>query len=1013
MSYDTNLHRTFDYQLSSASLRIIDWAPSRAVARSALQTGQGAKAFTLVNDATSNLPSVATAYVQQEKQQHMHRNRGSSISPTTAAATTDAAPLGESPFVTEASATSEPPNLSAVPPYYAAGMSSSAAATAANCGSGGQTELHVPQLDDSQPQRQLSDTWGVTTGEPIGGKATGNAAATSGVLMHTQASPTDTTDVGGVPQAAPVVSGNGNSAQRVGAATSAAVTDGVQWSRESLAPPTASSRLTKDVSRYGTAGIMYGFDSVYHKASFGVLVGLFTGVGYNQINTFYRQEQSASPRHSEPPKSEHKSGARGATTTTQRASPDTIAAGVPTSQSGTTTNLETSGAPPGPGPSGALDTAVEDDAVELRRTESTAPHRLSALNPWREPVIASQRHGELKMYNALQLFWYWGARRWTGVLNVRLTPLPSGDALLPVCEYVTRTVMTECSIVVDDPVVYLHGFVVMLGRRTRAAEESRTLHGTVASGSGTGVQIGNGLNQTTLSQDQTGWTHPLEAAASASLMSKAADLTTATSATTGTTHTPQVITVGFPVSLSPGGPEAGVQSATRSSIDGTPTATTGSTAPSRTSFFPPVTSSAEHPHRYPPEAKTAVDRSESNSAALWKPPCDAAMPSGTAAADKSDAAPLREWIYWYQRCVLETTDEWLWNRAALEVAEEAARSATPWWKPRHIKMGVGLSFRYRKPRGVNVYWGWSARVGRSLHFSGHVDVLRRMSCAVSSAFGFLDVSVRLRVNLVTLHQTALDAGVCWRPLPQVPDLAVRLATSANGTTLGLEIADLAPTLYGPVVARLSDRRSRRHRSKPTEPPTHMVGCGEADVTAAVLGAKRLPHSGDQSCVSSGAGLGMMDSSREDLVGLLPVTWHYLQQAGSTITSVFSGAKGALMSTLSFVSCASSDVGPISSTRSSDSVPILRRPPVQLSVNPTPTTPATLSTLPVGQELSRLALPAGQASLRYAKSAWHALTDLGWLENALRTSHVNVSMGVTSEPSNRHREWSLFLIITEK
>ncbi|CBZ25312.1 conserved hypothetical protein [Leishmania mexicana MHOM/GT/2001/U1103] len=995
MSYDTNLHRTFDYQLSPAPLRIIDWAPVKAVARSVLQSGQGAKEFTLVDDATSNASSVAAAYAQQENQRRVRESRESSASLSTPAATEDAAAPGGPLSAIGESTVSEFPGLSAASPYYTPGMNSGAAA-AAGCSGGGHAELCVLHVDDAPPQqqqRQQSDTWAATPGEPAGGAAT----ATSEALAHTVVSSAETTSAVAAPATAVLVNGSGTG-------TPAAVMDSAQRPRTS-SPLAAPPLLAKGVSQYGAAGVMYGFDTVYHKGSFGVLAGLFTGAGYHQVNTHYRQEQSAPPRRTEPAKGEHGSwvGTLGAAARTSQA---VTPSAVPTPRSDSMTRAATNPSCSEQGLSGAADAAVVPGAVELQAAENSAPSPPPTLQPRLEQVIASHRHGQLQVYNALQLFWYWGARRWTGVLNVRVTPLPSGDALLPVCEYVARTVMTECSLVIDDPVVYLHSFVVMLGRRTRAAEELGSSPSTSAAVVGAEVQSCNELYQ-------AGSRHPLEAAAEASLTDEATG-----TATTGAQHHPAEGTGHLSVPPVPGAHRDDIQSRTgRPSTEGSTAAGTPGNAgvasvssspnvtPSPPSRHSPVMSSAQHKHRSPPTARTDTASDHAHSAAQY----DVAASPDAAAVDNASEAPLPEWLYWYQRCALETTDEWLWNRAASEVADDAARSATPWWKPRHIKMGVGLALRYRKPRGVNVYWGWSARVGRGMHFSGHIDVLRRMSCAVSSTFGFLDVSVRLRVNLVTLHQTALDAGVCWRPMPQVPEFAVRLATSANGTTLGVEIADVAPTLYGPVIARLSAWRARRHHAEATEPYKGIGGSGEDCMAGA-----------DQSSVGGGAPAGVADASREDLVGLLPITWYYLQATGSIITSAFSSVKGAVTNTLASVSSASSGTGSSGSGGDAANTPAaqgsvsdVRRRPALLSATPTLTTPATSPTLPVGHKLSRIALPAGKASLRYARNAWHALADLGWLENMLSISHVNVSMGVTSEPSNRHREWSLFLILSEK
>ena len=66
MSVDTNLHRTFDYQLSPAPLRIIDWAPVKSVAASVLQSGPTVKTYNVVDSTSSNETTLAAAYVRQE-----------------------------------------------------------------------------------------------------------------------------------------------------------------------------------------------------------------------------------------------------------------------------------------------------------------------------------------------------------------------------------------------------------------------------------------------------------------------------------------------------------------------------------------------------------------------------------------------------------------------------------------------------------------------------------------------------------------------------------------------------------------------------------------------------------------------------------------------------------------------------------------------------------------------------------------------------------------------------------
>ncbi|KAK7194957.1 hypothetical protein NESM_000418200 [Novymonas esmeraldas] len=865
MSFDVSLHRTFDYQLSPAALRIIDWAPIKPLAQSALQTSDSVSAYRLVEDATSNAGAVAAAYTRQEAEQRERASRAYAVSPAPADAAGGSA--------------------TAVSGGAAAGA---ARVTASGGGGASHAETVAPSSADERPPpppRQQSETWPPSPGDGgVSHSAAAGAAEPSSAAVQPAA---------GLPVGGQAATGNVSvhGTPRASTAAPAPTADAPPW------------LLAREVTQYALSGMMFGCDYAYQKDSFGVLVGLFSGGGYRQVNTYHRQEAqtpAVQRRHTE------------AAAAAAVALADGDGGGAFTTAPAATTAGPTTVGTGGPADAAPADPPATEATSALPAAPSASPSQR------RGPVIASQRSGQLQFYDALQLFWYWGARRWTGVFNLRLTPPPCGDAVLPTCEYVARTPMTECSVLVDDPVVYLHGFVVMLGRRTRAAEE-----------------VGGGHER----------------------------------------HS-----------------HAGVAA-----------------TPTPTRSLPAL---SEQPRRDPRVSHTRAAASDGAGDG-------AALP-----------APVLE--RWHRHCLVETSDEWLWSRTAAMVAQDAARSTARWWKPQHIKMGAGLSYRYRKPRGVNVYWGWSAQLGRGTHVSGHIDVLRRMTCAVSSTFGVLDASVRLRVNLVTLHQTALDAGLCWRPLPQAQDFAVRVATSANGTTVGIELADVAPTLYDPVVRRLADWRARRHRGEPPDVSrtAHLDGDdgddGRGTARATLSRAHRLP-----AARSSTAPPPTSDASREDLVGLLPITWHYLQGIGTTVTATVSNVAGVVTSALSTAASThgggggggadghlpghNSGGGGCDGAAAHGSAAERRRPPAPFS-GPPPATPAaatSMAHMPADRRLSSLVLPARQATVNLARDAWHTVADLGWMERALRRSHLNISVGVSSDSSRRRRDWSFFLILTEK
>jgi hypothetical protein len=1064
MSADTNLHRTFDYQLSPAPLRIIDWAPVKSVAASVLQSGPNVKSYGVVDRTSPNEAAVAAAYARQENaKREASKTRGGAgdveapssftehdvvdlPSPSTQVTTSPYVLAGGSGTSNEAltpivaGQMDSTVAIAAASPYYTPGASVN------TCGELG--DMHV--LDGCAPQRPYSDNWTGSSNEtaatpPAGGlpfppsvtstPATAAAAAAAGTPAMDCATATapagnrsgNNSSGGGVHGTA-IPTANGNAAGRsettmpktnapppLAAPPSAAVADVAPRTRATL-PSSLSPSSTPALARYrnqwGGAGTMYGFDSVYQNGSFGILLGLFTGVGYQQTNVVYRQEEVVLD----------------ATRGTSALLPS---AGV--SAGGTTSGGAGGGATPGLttsslnhlSPSEGIAAAsaaapVTDGRVGFGNSEgvsgavnvnggpgTAAADEHHAQRTRVSPVLAYKKKGGFELSNVIQCFWYWGAKRWTGVFNLRFTPLLSGDAVVPVCECVVRTDITENSILIDDPVVYIHSFVVMLGRRKRTPDDMLNLIDDAADDRSTSPRhlsakpdIVHSLatNAAKGTSDEAPLEHPSAApkasekkvaltttdskrpSPSSPESSKAKQSTERATATTSTARVPTDAT-NTRIPLSPR-QETAAQSST-------PVKSCASTSPSG------VDTRAR-------AATSATDLSKSHQHI-----------SNKGGSDAAEGLKERPWHHWYQRCIMDTSDEWLWNRTAAEVAAEAAQSTTPWWRLRHVKTGVGLSYRYRKSRGINVYWGGSAQLGRGTSLSGHVDVLRRMSCSVSSSFGFLDLSVRLRVNLVTLHQTALDAGLCWRPLPHVPELAVRLATSANGTTLGIEVDDVALRLYAPLVERLSRYRAEKARAR-------IDGKGDGDVVAGDALPSQTSASGVLSTPSTPAEpKDGSESNREDLVGLLPVTWHYLRGFGSTITHTYSSVAWAIASSWKARSAeseghaanATAAATMVKGTVDGHRVPAAG-PPLPV-VAPSFTAVPPKTSLANRFSLSRVVPPGGRASVRYVRDTCRYIADLGWLETMLRTSHVNVSMGITSEPGKLTRDWSVFLILSEK
>lgn len=124
--------------------------------------------------------------------------------------------------------------------------------------------------------------------------------------------------------------------------------------------------------------------------------------------------------------------------------------------------------------------------------------------------------------------------------------------------------------------------------------------------------------------------------------------------------------------------------------------------------------------------------------------------------------------------------------APIDHARNRFVSITPF---KLLRLGIGGMVKNDLASGVNAFAGWSAEIGGNTQVAAHIDVLRRMSCSVASAgwfHGTLDAALRLRMNLITLHKTALDFGVA---VPCSKHVVLRASTSSVGTTIGATISD--------------------------------------------------------------------------------------------------------------------------------------------------------------------------------------------------------------------------------
>lgn len=156
------------------------------------------------------------------------------------------------------------------------------------------------------------------------------------------------------------------------------------------------------------------------------------------------------------------------------------------------------------------------------------------------------------------------------------------------------------------------------------------------------------------------------------------------------------------------------------------------------------------------------------------------------------------------------------------------RRRRPWWRLRLLRIAASVVAKNDFNSGVNLYGGLCGELGNGLAFSAHMDVLRRLNCAVTSSRGALDLAVRLRVNLITFHQTALDVGLCYRPWPVwLPHTELRLAASQGGShSVSLCMPDCTHELGAAwLQRRRQQRRRRQHRHRVEAAAPQREACG--------------------------------------------------------------------------------------------------------------------------------------------------------------------------------------------
>lgn len=665
------------------------------------------------------------------------------------------------------------------------------------------------------------------------------------------------------------------------------------------------------------------------------------------------------------------------------------------------------------GVSAALEDRAEQEALGLLPVSGKGKKSAAAANRVEVGVVRLTR--SLRVMNVLQLAWSYDRWLWSGVFNLRLLP-PTQSTRVPLCEYAMWTPRTEWSIQSDELVLRWAYFltlyrsappaasgggaavdtedaVAVAAQRARELVSARRAEREArkaAAGEGTKRADGSAVAESSVK------------AATPTLSSSPSASTPVESKAGGKETKPQQLPpsrTSPPSSASAARNDGGGDGRSRGGGGGGVGATTssggspgagekvkeGSMRSTSDSRKESSSSSSSH-HQQPavsvtgkggdrhaaPSALTGVGNEES-AEAMAKP----GAPASRNAASSRDAHSGS-------------------GRGADDCPSAAAAALvvprrTPWWKLRELKVGAGIAVKNDLASGINLYWGASARLGEGFSISGHIDILQRVCCAVSSSLGPLDLSVRLRMNSITFHHTTLDAGVCYRPVVSCPNVALRASSSATGTCVGLHIADAGHALFAPWIASHS---AARHQQE----------------LARVSHLRAPPSASDVNPDTAHS----EDSAQHSWLSFCWVqsAWRYVSGGGEE-----HNAANAAAATSSAKPSVNTKGG--KNEKPSATLNVAPLPQKQQGAHPpSPTVPPPTPSVSASQRGSFPPLPnalpewwtgevaRGAAAVTTAarvvgssvQQTWQAVRSLDWLEAALDSTHVDVSLGVTKDPT---------------
>ena len=118
--------------------------------------------------------------------------------------------------------------------------------------------------------------------------------------------------------------------------------------------------------------------------------------------------------------------------------------------------------------------------------------------------------------------------------------------------------------------------------------------------------------------------------------------------------------------------------------------------------------------------------------------------------------------------------------------EQAIRKPLPLWR-----VGLGITVKKDMASGINLLCGFAKDIGDNSHIAFHADVLRRICGTLRSSVGPYSVGARIRTNLITLHDTALEVGASYLCNDNIK---LRTAHTAEGQSFGFVIENVPKVL---------------------------------------------------------------------------------------------------------------------------------------------------------------------------------------------------------------------------